>query len=162
MGKCVNHPDRETSYMCMKHGIYLCEDCLKCRDPEIYCKFRSSCPIWFMEKRKKRAIVEEKQKITEETVKHTVVFRPDEKEIRVPDGTILLEAARLADVHLNSSCNGKGACGKCKLVIESGNVESHPSPLLTEKEKKNKYVLACLSSVKGDITVKIPEKAKIQ
>jgi hypothetical protein len=50
---CVNHPDRETSYVCTKHNVYMCEDCMHCRDPEIYCKFRSSCPIHFLTKRKK-------------------------------------------------------------------------------------------------------------
>ncbi len=48
MGKCVNHPEVETRYLCMKHQIYLCADCLECRDPDIYCKFRTSCPIYFM------------------------------------------------------------------------------------------------------------------
>ena len=48
MGKCINHPDRETEIICSKHSIYLCEECLVCRDPEIYCKFRSSCQIWFI------------------------------------------------------------------------------------------------------------------
>ncbi len=52
MGKCINHPDRETSYLCMKHDKYLCEACLKCGDPKIYCKFRPSCAIWFLNKRK--------------------------------------------------------------------------------------------------------------
>jgi hypothetical protein len=54
MGKCVNHPDRETSYMCSKHGTYQCGECLECRDPDIYCKFRSACPIWYEHKRKAR------------------------------------------------------------------------------------------------------------
>jgi hypothetical protein len=54
MGKCVNHPDRETSYMCSKHGTYQCEECLECRDPDIYCKFRSACPIWYEHKSKAR------------------------------------------------------------------------------------------------------------
>jgi len=31
----------------------MCEDCMHCRDPEIYCKFRSACPIHFLTKRKK-------------------------------------------------------------------------------------------------------------
>lgn len=53
MPPCVNHPDRETSNVCTKHNIYMCEDCMHCRDPEIYCKFRSSCPIHFLTKRKK-------------------------------------------------------------------------------------------------------------
>jgi hypothetical protein len=51
MGKCVNHPHIETSFVCLKHNVYMCEKCTHCRDPEIHCKFRSSCPIWFMEKR---------------------------------------------------------------------------------------------------------------
>lgn len=51
MGQCIHHPDRVTSYLCMKHNIYLCEECLQCRDPDIYCKFRPSCPIWFLTKR---------------------------------------------------------------------------------------------------------------
>jgi len=54
MGKCVNHPDRDTDFICMKHNVHMCDECVSCRDPEIYCKFRSSCPIWFMHKEKKR------------------------------------------------------------------------------------------------------------
>ncbi|MBF0303742.1 MAG: hypothetical protein HQK73_11940 [Desulfamplus sp.] len=51
MGKCINHPDRENNYICMKHNIYLCEECLECRDPELYCKFRPSCSIYFISKK---------------------------------------------------------------------------------------------------------------
>jgi hypothetical protein len=53
MGSCACHPEKETSFMCMKHGTYLCDECLRCRDPKIYCKYRPSCPIWFMHKRQK-------------------------------------------------------------------------------------------------------------
>ena len=52
MGSCACHPEIDTNFLCMKHNIYLCKDCLSCRDPKIYCKYRSSCPIWFMQKRK--------------------------------------------------------------------------------------------------------------
>lgn len=51
MGACSHHPDRETSYRCMKHQVYLCEECLTCKDPQLYCKHRTACPIWFMSKR---------------------------------------------------------------------------------------------------------------
>ena len=50
MGSCIHHPDRETGYYCMKHQEYRCEECLRCKDPALYCKFRTSCPIWFMQK----------------------------------------------------------------------------------------------------------------
>lgn len=64
MGKCVNHPDRQTSYQCMKHNYYMCDECLECRDPDIYCKFRSSCAIHFISKKgfgsqKKETVVKE-------------------------------------------------------------------------------------------------------
>ncbi len=62
MGRCTNHPDRETTTMCMKHEIYLCEDCLTCRDPEIYCKHRTSCPIWFVHKERRRAERKERER----------------------------------------------------------------------------------------------------
>jgi hypothetical protein len=51
VGRCVNHPDTETGYECMKHQVFMCEDCMHCRDPEIYCKFRTSCTIWFLTKK---------------------------------------------------------------------------------------------------------------
>jgi len=59
MPYCVNHPNRETSYVCMKHDIAMCEECVTCRDPELYCKHRTACPIWFEYKER---IKEERRK----------------------------------------------------------------------------------------------------
>lgn len=54
MGKCTNHPEKETIYHCLKHDIYLCQECLHCIDPEIYCKHRTSCTLWYIHKEQKR------------------------------------------------------------------------------------------------------------
>jgi len=157
MGKCVNHPDRETSYMCSKHGIYLCEECLECRDPDIYCKFRSACPIWYEHKRKAR---QARQKAAlEKADTYKVSFQPENKTIQVKPGSTLLEAAQKADVHINASCNGKGSCGKCKLILNSGDIEQEPTPLLSDQEKENNYMLACRTKVQGDVAVSIPPEA---
>jgi len=51
MGTCKNHPDRQTNYLCQKHNYFLCEACLACVDPKLYCKFRSSCIIFFTTKK---------------------------------------------------------------------------------------------------------------
>ena len=156
MGKCEKHPDRKTSFLCLKFNIYMCEECIKCRDPEIFCKFRSSCPIWFMDKSQKDW---DREARAEEDVKtFKVIFKPEGREISVPEGSTLLDAAVAADVHINASCNGKGACGKCKLVIESGNIKSEPTTLLSDQEKAKNYILACQTKVLGDVTVKIPEE----
>lgn len=55
MPYCQNHPDRETRYQCRKYNVYLCEECLACRDPALYCKFRSSCIIWMIHKERRRS-----------------------------------------------------------------------------------------------------------
>ena len=154
MGTCINHPDRETPYICMKHQIYLCEECLECRDPKIYCKHRSACPIWFMSKRKVGWEAEDRQA----TATHTLTFLPDGRTVSVPAGSTLLEAAQAAEIHVNASCSGKGACGKCKLVVVAGEVETAPTPLLTDGEKAKGYVLACQSKISGDVSVQIPEE----
>jgi len=134
----------------------MCEECIKCRDPEIFCKFRSSCPIWFMDKSQKNWYREARAEEDVKTFK--VIFKPEGREISVAEGSTLLDAAVVADVHINASCNGKGACGKCKLVIESGNIKSEPTTLLSDQEKAKNYILACQTKVLGDVTVKIPEE----
>jgi uncharacterized 2Fe-2S/4Fe-4S cluster protein (DUF4445 family) len=90
---------------------------------------------------------------------HKVTFLPDAKTVTMPTGSTLLEAAQEANLHVNASCNGKGSCGKCKLVVASGNVETQPTPLLTDKEKEGGYVLACQSQIIENVSIKIPEEA---
>lgn len=155
MGKCVNHPNRYTNFICMKHNIYLCEDCLTCRDPNIHCKFRPSCPIWFMDRRGGTWIDSGPDTSKPE---FKVYFKPDNREASMPKGATLLEAALAADVPLNASCNGKGACGKCKLTLESGKIEGPDSPLLSRSEKESNYILACQKTIHGDVVVRIPEE----
>ncbi|HOD15301.1 MAG TPA: hypothetical protein PK307_01350 [Spirochaetota bacterium] len=43
--RCIRHPDRPGVHYCSKYGEYLCDECMACRDPKIYCKFRGSCVI---------------------------------------------------------------------------------------------------------------------
>ncbi|VEN73992.1 hypothetical protein EPICR_200043 [Candidatus Desulfarcum epimagneticum] len=52
--------DDQNALVCMKHGIRVDADRADCRDPEIYCKFRPSCLIWFMRKERKRKEKREK------------------------------------------------------------------------------------------------------
>jgi uncharacterized 2Fe-2S/4Fe-4S cluster protein (DUF4445 family) len=134
----------------------MCEECLACRDPEIFCKFRPSCAIWFMTRSKEGLDADEKGVVPEECQEYEVLFARENRKITVSKGTTLLKAARLADIHVNASCNGKGACGKCKLIVESGEVEKVSTPLLSDGEKGKGYVLACLTKVTGHVVVNVP------
>ncbi|MBU0992520.1 MAG: hypothetical protein KJ737_08515 [Proteobacteria bacterium] len=56
MEGCKDRSGNGPGMMCMKHQVYMCEKDMACRDPHIHCKFRSSCPIWFLTKRGGRDI----------------------------------------------------------------------------------------------------------
>lgn len=104
MGNCVNHPETQTSYLCMKHNIYLCDKCLECRDPDIYCKFRSSCPIHFISTKDFESKADEIQ-----SKDASIVFQPGDVNINVPKGTNLLDACKKSNLYVNASCNRKGS-----------------------------------------------------
>lgn len=59
MTTCVRHPQREATHQCLKYGNYLCDECLRCRDPKLYCKHRPACAIWFIDKQRRRQEHEE-------------------------------------------------------------------------------------------------------
>ena len=88
MGKCTCHPEKYTHFQCLKHGVWLCDDCLKCRDPELYCKHRSACPIWFMEKRERRRQKEQEAATAQQRFK--VTFEPGGQVLEAPAGSKLL------------------------------------------------------------------------
>jgi len=92
---------------------------------------------------------------------YTVKFIPDKKEIKTSKGANLLACAIRAGVHLHSSCGSDGVCGRCKVVIKAGDYKTEPSGRLTKKERDKGYVLACLTTIQGDITVKIPSESRL-
>lgn len=96
-------------------------------------------------------------------MKFKVTFLPDNASVEVGANTNLFKAARAAGVYVLSSCGGKGNCGKCKLVVRQGSVESGKSrSFLTKEEVERGYVLACLSKVTSDLVVEIPPESRMQ
>jgi uncharacterized 2Fe-2S/4Fe-4S cluster protein (DUF4445 family) len=85
-----------------------------------------------------------------------VRFEPSGLKVEVSAGTILLEAARKAGVYLSSICGGDGYCGKCKVSIDQGQLQSRPTTLLTQEEIRGNVVLACQTKVLTDMTVTVP------
>ncbi len=96
-------------------------------------------------------------------MKHTVTFLPDNVSVTVDDNTNLFKAVKAAGVYVLSSCGGKGNCGKCKVIIQEGTVESGKSrSFLSAEEAIRGYVLACVSTVKSDLIVEIPPESRMQ
>lgn len=93
-------------------------------------------------------------------IKHKVIFQPHGREIEVIDGENLIRAAMEAGVHINASCGGEGVCGKCRVILEQGEVEGGTDKLSPEDRAKG-YRLACLSKVRSNIVVRIPVESNV-
>jgi len=85
-----------------------------------------------------------------------VLFEPSGLRTDVPRGATILQAARRAGVYLTSICGGDGYCGKCKVVVNTGEVESPPTTLLSRQEIRENTVLACQTRIRSDATVTVP------
>lgn len=91
-----------------------------------------------------------------------VRFNPGGVEVEVPRGTSILEAARRAGVFIDSLCGGEGVCGKCRVIVRSGQVEGGATDLLTLAEIREGYVLACEVRAAGDLEVEIPPESLLR
>ena len=66
-----------------------------------------------------------------------------------------------AGVHINASCGGEGACGKCRVIIEHGHVEGGGSKRLSRQDYEDGFRLACQSRVIGDLLVRVPVESVV-
>jgi uncharacterized 2Fe-2S/4Fe-4S cluster protein (DUF4445 family) len=92
---------------------------------------------------------------------YKVRFLPHNKEIDVQDGENLIHAAMEAGVHINASCGGEGVCGKCRVIIEAGDVEGGTTEKLSHEDLAKGYRQACLARIKSDLVVRIPMESTI-
>jgi len=97
-----------------------------------------------------------------EEITHTITFQPGDIVCDgVPHEANLLRVALLEGVHINASCGGTGACGKCKVEITEGEYEGGKSAKLSDEDYKTGLRLACRVKVMGDLTVAIPEESRM-
>lgn len=80
-------------------------------------------------------------------------------EIECNAGDNLLELARRANVAIDAPCSGNGSCGKCRVQLLSGELESVPSRHITPEEYEAGWRLSCNCKVAGDCTVLVPDIA---
>ncbi|TLM80060.1 MAG: 2Fe-2S iron-sulfur cluster binding domain-containing protein, partial [Actinobacteria bacterium] len=89
-----------------------------------------------------------------------VTFQPDDTSVDVRIGENLLRAAMAADVAVTASCGGGGTCGKCRMIVDSGSVDSAVSSKLSAEQTAAGYILGCKSLVTGDVVVRIPPESR--
>ncbi len=87
---------------------------------------------------------------------YKVTFMPYDIKVEVNEGASILRAAMEAGVHINASCGGEGVCGKCRVIVEKGDVAGIITEKLSREDLETGYRQACLSNIKSDLVVRIP------
>ncbi|MEF9991217.1 MAG: corrinoid activation/regeneration protein AcsV [Romboutsia sp.] len=87
-----------------------------------------------------------------------VIFESHNKEVYCNEGDLLLDVARNANIFIDAPCNGNVSCGKCKVKLLSGKVDTEKTIHLKDEEWNEGYILACNTKVVSDIEIEVPSK----
>jgi len=105
-----------------------------------------------------------------------VVFTPSGLEARVPAGTSVLDAARSVGADLDSTCGGRGLCGRCQVVPSVGSfskwqIDSTADAITGWTSVESDYTgrrpiaehqrLGCAALVLADTVVEIPASSQV-
>jgi uncharacterized 2Fe-2S/4Fe-4S cluster protein (DUF4445 family) len=95
---------------------------------------------------------------------HQIDFEPIGKRVDVAPGANLLDAARQAGIGLASVCGGEGTCGRCRVVIMSGDVTPPVDAdrrFLSQLELTSGQRLACRCHAYSDVKVHVPKASLV-
>ncbi|CED94760.1 Ferredoxin [Romboutsia ilealis] len=87
-----------------------------------------------------------------------VTFTSHNKEIYCNKGEKLLDVARDAEIFIDAPCNGNVSCGKCKVRLIKGKVDTEKTHHIKDEEWNQGYILACNTKVIEDIDIEVPSK----
>lgn len=93
---------------------------------------------------------------------HKVTFKFENSEdvsVFAAFGENLLEVARKTNVAIDAPCSGNASCGKCKVKLIGGNLESKKTRHISDEEYEAGWRLACVSTICDDVEVLVPDIA---
>jgi len=92
-----------------------------------------------------------------------VTYRPFDRTTRVPPGTTLFSAAHWIGLPIDSTCGGRGTCGKCKVRVVEGasEVTSADHRLLRKDEVDNGWRLSCQARIYEDMACEVPQLLRV-
>ena len=92
-----------------------------------------------------------------------VSYRPFDRTTRVPPGTTLFSAAHWIGLPIDSTCGGRGTCGKCKVRLLEGasEVTTADHRLLRKDEVEDGWRLSCQARIYEDIACEVPQLLRV-
>lgn len=93
-----------------------------------------------------------------------IVFQPSGRNLDVPSGISLLQAAEKAGIAMVQPCGGKGTCGKCRVIVHGGDCP--PSKACQDIFSGDQIAmgmrLACQCRIESDCVVEIPPGSLVE
>lgn len=90
-----------------------------------------------------------------------ISFTPSGREVRVPPGVAVFDAASWNGIAIDSTCGGHGTCRKCRVRVTGGAipVSAMDERAFTAEELADGWRLACLARARADVAVDVPPLA---
>ena len=91
-------------------------------------------------------------------MKFKITFLPQNLTTHAPEGTTVFNAANWAGLAIDSTCGGRGTCGKCKVRIQLGvnSITEADRKFLTTEELGAGWRLSCRAPIHTESIVEIP------
>jgi len=92
-----------------------------------------------------------------------VTYLPFDRTTRVPSGTTLFSAAHWIGLPIDSTCGGRGTCGKCKVRVTANcpDAETADHRLLRPAEIADGWRLSCQARIYDDMTCEVPQLLRV-
>ncbi len=84
--------------------------------------------------------------------------QPRRREVRVPPGTTVFDAASWNGIAIDSTCGGHGTCRKCKVRVTDGDVpiDTLDPRAFQPDELRDGWRLACRAIAHADLAIEVP------
>ncbi|MQA24811.1 MAG: DUF4445 domain-containing protein [Micromonosporaceae bacterium] len=85
-------------------------------------------------------------------------FAPADRDVRVPPGVSVFDAASWHGIAIDSTCGGHGTCKKCKVKVLAGSAPASGLDVraFTPEQLKAGWRLACLAQADSDLEIEVP------
>jgi uncharacterized 2Fe-2S/4Fe-4S cluster protein (DUF4445 family) len=92
-----------------------------------------------------------------------VTYLPFDRTTRVPTGTTVFSAAHWIGLPIDSTCGGRGTCGKCKVRVIQGrrDPETADHRQLLPAEIADGWRLSCQARIYEDMTCEVPQLLRV-
>lgn len=91
-------------------------------------------------------------------MKYQITFLPSNQITHAPEGTTVFNAANWAGLAIDSTCGGRGTCGKCKVRMLSGanSITEADRKFLNDSELAEGWRLSCRAPIHTDCIADVP------